>query len=580
MKKIILSLLTLSTLFCLSSKPTKTYASSFDVPYENNAYQICDVQSSLSNLFLGNSIYNSSSGSVRLKNSIYLNNPDSKILTIYLQFKENIENLTIDQFGLFYLNLFGESNQRYLSFGEQFTTFGELKANLERDENVSVFVKHNKLIIQINTSNYTSKLLLGGDELSDNYDHFQLDTKDHKITIERFMLSTNGYGNLSYSCPTVGIGANSEKVYTNNDTISYTINYDNRLSLEEIKQDIIAYDFYDNEQITPTVELDEYSSAVANNNLGTFSVKLKATDTSNNSTTINLIFQIIDTTKPVYNGDRNISIHYTDLPKNNLLDLTQYIFAEDNHDGIIYLNDSYKTYSPKMFTSETLDFTFQDSSGNSINESITITITDNIQPTIVGEDSVSIYQYQFSSINELISKYTISDEGSGIKQAYIESNITDLNNPGEYDITLVAIDNSSNTASKKIKLTIKDGVGPVFFVNVSSLTLTNDVSLTANEIVDELIKNGSIKNINYRKAEFITKSYQENSSKEGSYDTQIVCYDEEGNADYYLVKIKVVENKKSNFFANFYSSMISFFKNLFNQIKKFFELIINFFKRK
>ena len=580
MKKIILSLLTLSTILSFSSKTTKAYASNVDVPYTNNAYQICDVQSSLTNLFLGNSIYNSSSGSIRLKNSLYLNNPDSKILTIYLQFKENIENLTLSKTGSFFMSLFGESNQRFLSYGFQFTTFSEVEDAIERDNNVSVFIESNKFVIQINTSHYTDKLLLGGDELSDVYDHFQIDTKNNNLTIERFMLSTCDYSTFSYSYPTIGIGANSEKVYTNNDTISYTINYDNRLSLEEIKQDIIAYDFYDNKQITPTVELDEYSSAITNNNLGTFSVKLKATDSSNNSSTINLIFQIIDTTKPVYRGEKNIFIHYTDLPSNNLLDLTQYIFAEDNHDGIIHLEDSYKAYSPKMFTSETLNFTFKDTSGNSINEAITLTITDNIEPTIEGEDSISIYQYQCAGLNELISLYTINDDGSGIKQTYIESNITDINRPGEYDITLVAVDNSLNTANKKIKLTIKDGVGPVFFINVSSLTLTNDISLTANEIVDELIKNGSIKNTNYRKAEFITKAYQENSSIEGSYDTQIVCYDEEGNADYYLVKIKVIKSKNYNFFSNFYSSMVLFFKNLFNQIKEFFQLVINFFKRK
>ena len=580
MKKIILSLLALTSLISISSKPKQTYAATSNVPYSNNAYQICDIQSSLTNLFLGDSIYNSSTGSICLKNSIQINKPSSNYLTLYLQFKENIESMNISAIGSFYLNLFGENNQRYLSFGEHFTTFRELKSNLERDENVSVFVSQNKLAIQIDTKSYTNKLLLGGDELSNQLDHFQIDAKNNKLTIERFMLAPTDYSNLQYSSPSVGLGANSEKVYTNNDTISYTVNYDNRLSLEQIKQDIIAYDYYDNKQITPSVELDEYTPALTNNKLGTFSVKLKATDASNNSSTITITFQIIDTTKPTYNGERNLTIHYTDLPSNKLLDLTNYIYAEDNHDGRINLEDSYKTYSPKMFSTETINVTFKDSSGNSINETINITITDNVKPSISGEDSLSIYQYQYSHVNDLISLYTISDDGSGIQRTYIDSNISDFSKAGVYDITLYAIDNSSNSSSKNIKLTIKDGVGPVFFVNISSLTLTNETSLTAEEIIDTLIDNGSIKNVKYKEAQFITKTYQENYSKEGSYDTQIVCYDEEGNNDYYLVKINVTKPKKSNFFTNFYSSMITFFKNLFNQIKEFFQQIINFFKRK
>ena len=95
MKKIILSLLTLSTILTIGSKTTQTYASSTDVPYTNNAYQICEIQSSLTNLFLGDSIYNSSTGSIRLKNSIQINNPNSKLLTIYFQFKENISTLDL-----------------------------------------------------------------------------------------------------------------------------------------------------------------------------------------------------------------------------------------------------------------------------------------------------------------------------------------------------------------------------------------------------------------------------------------------------------------------------------------------------
>ena len=93
------------------------------------------------------------------------------------------------------------------------------------------------------------------------------------------------------------------------------------------------------------------------------------------------------------------------------------------------------------------------------------------------------------------------------------------------------------------------------------------------------MENGSIKRMKYKKCEYITKDYQSNYNKLGSYDTQIVCFDEEGNRDFYLVKINVKYSQGSNFFTRFYSSMINFFKTLWEHIKTLFYKIVNFFKQ-
>ena len=578
MKKIILSLLGFATVLSLNPKTHKTSAETNEVTYLDNAYQICEIQNSLTNLFLGNSIYNSSNGSIRLINSIKINNPQSKKLTMYFKFKEDISNLHSDTNGSFTF-LLKDSNRRQLDFAEEIQSFQNIKESMERDDKVKVYIQSSEFFIEIDTSAYGETLTFCGDEHSQFYDAFVINLGNQNLTIEKFMLAETSYSSFKYSKPTIGIGSNSEQVYHNNDTIKYTINYDNRLSLEEIKQDIIAYDYYDNRQITPSIELDEYTSAVNENKLGDFSVKLKATDQSNNSTILNLNLRIEDTTKPIYTVEKNIEIHYTDLPANNLLDLTKYIYAEDNHDGLISLEESYQNYSVKMFDTETKEFTFTDISGNSVKENVTITITDHVNPIITGEESISIYQYEYADVNSLLNLYTFTDDGSGIKNTYVESNITDFSKSVEYDLTFYAEDNCSNVATKSVKLTIKDGVGPVFFVNLTSLNVTNESLMTAEEVIDTLIQKGSIAPIKYSKCSYITKTYEENYSKIGEYDTQIVCYDEEGNTDYYLVKINVNKLKSSNFFTRFYSSMVHFFTSLFNDIKDFFIKIFNFFKK-
>ena len=331
MKKIILSVAILSTILSLGNNVIKTNAEVEGIEYKNNAYQICDIQNNLTNLFLGDSIYNSASGTIRMKNSLRLKNPNSKKLTLYFEFKEDISSLDIKPFGEFYLSLTDDEGNYLISYAEQFQTLPELKETLEDYEETTLYYEKNVFVLEFDTSNFPDFFILGGDELEDDYDHLQFKFVEN-TTIQKFMLSTTSYEDLQYSPPTKGLGADSLKIYNDNDSISYIVNYDNRISLDEIKQDIIAYDYFDNEQITPSIELDEYTPAINENKLGTFSVKLKATDASDNSSTISIYFKIEDTTKPVFAGEKIIEIDYNDLPENKLLDLTQYVYATDNHE--------------------------------------------------------------------------------------------------------------------------------------------------------------------------------------------------------------------------------------------------------
>ena len=90
---------------------------------------------------------------------------------------------------------------------------------------------------------------------------------------------------------------------------------------------------------------------------------------------------------------------------------------------------------------------------------------------------------------------------------------------------------------------------------------------------------GKVSKTSYTECKYITTSYKENYEKEGTYDTQIVCYDEEGNADYYLVKLEVKKDSSSNVFTRFYNSLIKFFKTLFADFKSFFTKITSFLKK-
>ena len=578
MNKTILSLTAFTILSCLYATEPKIVSAeqTSTVAYSNNAYQICDVQDNISNLFLGNSIYNSSPGNIRQLNSIKIQKPKSNYLTFYFNFNNSLYDYNYS-YGEFRLTLINQDGTKLFEFDEQISSIEEFIEIVERD-NVIILYNEYELFIQLDTYESSEYLTIGGDELSSIYDNFSLSFGTDELLIDQFMLYDGEISTFRYQAPQVGLGAGSEHIYQDGSSISYKVNYDNRISLDEIKKGITAYDYYDKKELTTNTILDEYSSAVENNKLGTFSVKLNATDSANNVSTISLFLKIEDLTAPILKGNTNIEIHYTDLPSTDYIDLSSYVQGYDNYDGAIALDESLKNHMMKKFTSETINVTLTDSSGNIGGGSIILTITDKIPPVIEGNDVIDVYQYELSSLENVLSRYNIYDEGSGIANKSINSGKYSLTTPGKYEVEIVAKDNTSNISRKAITLNVKDGVGPVFFVNVTSLTLSNESYSSADQVIASLMDNGSILPKRYEKCEYITKAYQANYNKPGKYDTQIVCYAEDGTTDYFLVTLNVSKTK-TNIFSRFYKSMINFFENLKKIIVEFIEKVKNFFDK-
>ena len=100
MKKIILSLAAVSTLLSLNTSLTKANADT-NINYLNNAYQVCEVQTELKNLYLGDSIYNYSVGTIRQNKSIRILNPTTNKLTLYFNFQEDVSSYSVSPYGSF-----------------------------------------------------------------------------------------------------------------------------------------------------------------------------------------------------------------------------------------------------------------------------------------------------------------------------------------------------------------------------------------------------------------------------------------------------------------------------------------------
>ena len=580
MKKIILSLAIVSTICSLGSFSKKTHADTTNLTYENNAYQVWMEQNNLNNLFLGNSIYNFSPTSIRLKNSIKFKANSEKTITIYLKFKENLNLFNCSPDGIFNLTLLGDDNTELFSFNHRFQTLNELSDIIGTNQNTLIFNNDNELAIQLKYEQDLEFITICGDEYTNSQKHFNINFGQNNAKIERFMLFTNDYQVLNYAPPTLGLGSHSNQVYSNDDIINYVVNYDDRIPLEEITKNIIAFDYVDNAELETTIITDEYTTAVNDNLLGVFPVKISATDKTGNQSIITLNLNIQDLTPPEIKGKSYIEVEYTDLLEGNKIDLSKYYYGSDNYDRVITLSEEYQNYSPIMFERQNVTLKISDSSGNVSEKTIILNITDSTSPILKGPNKISIYQYEYENLNDVLPQYTIYDEGSGVEEITVTSgDLKDLGKPGTYNLAIKVVDKIGNANIKYIELIIKDGVGPVFFINTSTLSLAQDNFATAGEVITKLIEKGEIRQIRYKRCEYISTEYQQNYTKLGTYDTQIICYDEEGNKDYYLVKLKVEKARSSNIFTSFYSSMMNFFNSLFEQVKKLFNEIKTFFTK-
>lgn len=583
MKKLLLCFLSTCTVFSflqVNKSPIKSLlAEEVSVDYTNKAHQMWQVQDTTKNLLMGNSIYNYYTAEARLFQSIRLKKAKSNYFTLCIEFSEDIAEHTFEQ-GELHFNIVDDDGGVFLSVNTRLSTLEEINQDIMSNK---LYFKAigNKAFFQINTTTAPEYIIFRGGEYGiANSFNFKMDVNDLEGKVVRSMLYDGKIEDYSYEPSQYGIGKYSTQIYNNGSSFSYVIDYDNLLTLDDILSNITAFDYYGKKELEKVVEEDTYTNAIHENKLGEFSAKISATSDDNIKSYLNLNLQIVDTTAPVISGETNIVISYLDMPSNGAINLNDYVFGLDNHDGKLSLDESCTTYYPTFFTKNVVNISSTDSSGNKAEAKVNITIVDDVYPTIEGPDTIEVYQYEYNSAQDLLQNYTISDgDGSGIKRQTVKNDNYTYNKdkPGSYTVTLVAIDNSGNETTKDITVIVKNTIGPVFFINANSLEITNSSLLSAEQVINKLMLNGSIAEKKYQNVEYITKNYIENYNKIGQYETEIVCYDYQGNRDYYLVTLKVTKDKESNFFSktwksikNFFINIGLFFKDLWNNFKSLF----------
>ncbi len=586
MKTKMLCLFVLSSSF-LQMSPNQIETTSKAASMENT-FPIYDYQDNVKNYFLGNSVYEINRNMYSLNQSLCLKKTKTKEITMVFEFDKKItdQGLNLIEINMSISDPLNDSNSLYKCF--KYDNIQDFC--LEQLESFDFWINENCLFVNFYNGRMEDKFIINGSD-SDNPFYVKIDsTIDYKLTrffMDDHVLYTDNYNHYEYTPPEIGDYINYSKIRYNNDSYTLNSNISKPFTIDEIKQNIKAYDYGDNQEIDINVLDHGYQDGIDKFTLGSYNVDLIATDSKNNQSILNLIINLVDIDAPsisLKSGDK-IKIPVSSCQEiGTKIDLNQYVNVQDNYDQDLHLDKDFSSINFSEIGTKTLTLKATDSSKNTTQIQIQVEFYDDIKPTILGESTIKILPYQYKDAKSILDQnFNVTDNHQlneiGIKNDTFSSNFSKT---GTYNFTIYAIDAYGNTNEKIVTVVVEDVSGPVFFIDEINLNLyTNNQYLSAREMVNMLISQNKIEKKNYKIVEYTDNTYSENYKNPGKYQITIACYDEELNRDFIQINLNVKKEKAKK--KNFFARIGDFFKKIGQAIKNFFSFIknkiINLFQR-
>lgn len=241
-------------------------------------------------------------------------------------------------------------------------------------------------------------------------------------------------------------------------------------------------------------------------NLGTTPVTYTIRDASNNQTTCSFNVTVIDNVNPVITCPANMSA-FTSTSSCSASVVTPNPTVSDNctvsslnwtiTQGATTVASGSGNLGTRVFNlgTSTVNYTVTDASGNSSTCSYTVTITDNVNPTISCPSNMTAFTSASScSANLATPNPTVSDNCTvaslswtitqgAIVQASGTGNLgTHAFNLGTSTVTYIVTDGSGNTSNCFYTVTVTDNVNPVISCTSNMTAFTSSSSCTASVV--------------------------------------------------------------------------------------------------
>lgn len=344
-------------------------------------------------------------------------------------------------------------------------------------------------------------------------------------------------GNISYFTLTLMVKDEVPPVFDSDMDIYVDVD-NNELINSILLESIIYSDEYDDLPILEVIN-DLYTSNEAI--VGNYTLELKITDSSGNSTLKQFLIHVEDKTAP--------TIQNTDVQAQNInnprliVDIVNELVIEDNYDinpQINIIDDGYtnlNTEVGKYFVIiEVTDF-----SGNINQFTLEIDVVDQDSPIIEGPSSINFSYQETKSLDEILNMISVSDNYTTLtnEDLYIisDSYTNRESTTGEYLIILGIRDGQNNETQKEISVSIYDDILPIIFIDDYIVVLDKGTTFSEEDALKLLVRNNTLFDKEY-KMTILLDEYSGNEKIDGTYLYKIEFEDDLGDK---LVKEFVIE---------------------------------------
>lgn len=250
-------------------------------------------------------------------------------------------------------------------------------------------------------------------------------------------------------------------------------------------------------------------------NVGTYQMKIVASDKAGNISVQNAYVTVADVIPPVIEAS-DVETEYT----KKITDLKTLFTATDNsgYCELVIIENNYTANSGKK-GSYTVTAKATDGIGNSTTKTITITVIDKVGPTITVSTAYATTTNPLNDKNDLMRWIKCIDYIDG-SNTNVEINDNDSyfsnkGTPGTYEFSLVGTDQTGNKGYARLTLIVTDDDYPAIYADSYTITVDKGASLTEEDIANMLIQSGQIDSLDNL---IITSAYFDTPDVVGDYD--------------------------------------------------------------
>lgn len=323
----------------------------------------------------------------------------------------------------------------------------------------------------------------------------------------------------------------------------FITNVNNPFTLEAILSHIVVWDDEDG-YIDPVVVEDNYSSN--RNRIGSYTIKLEASDTSGNTSELVITVMVVDVDAPEIIGPSWFSASMTQ--KLTVEEIKSKYQVVDNYDtelSLSIIEDEYQANWNIPGGPYKVVLRAVDSSGNEAFKEIQISVFDGVKPVIEGPSVIVKNNNEVLTLSDIIALFTASDNVDGdITNSIwvVRDNYTGFGHKvGEYKIVLAVADSSDNYVEHEVTIKVLDKIPPVFYIDNFLINVQSGVVLTKQQIVDLLIATGQLEASGITYVNFVLNEYEGNENVAGVYNLKLSAVSTDGSEKAFDLQVKVLE---------------------------------------